>query len=512
MEGSLGFGKQEGPVATWSRPPVLEFGKKIDGKPCLSCTNLSKSIEDEINNISSPAHVKNEDNDDRAVPDIVIHREDQVSSQTSCAALLEEHSDASAIKDIGRDVTLIVEQNKASNSLDEHRGRSPTRTAAKRPILKGIRAILKIDLANDAGCRANNQKGNRCKAGIAKRSIDVAKAILKKLEAGDPDVNHDNLSRQLRSLAELLHCKGNHQKDAPLICRKWEIIIGLRSEPLSTPEPVVPVPDVRHTNILTKTTILTNKFDTSRVCIRTFIPYDPLAQAQICTERFVTGAITQNLTPKEQKTGLIYIYWFPGNFGHIKIGVTTRAVAVRLREWETKCKHKTHLDFPLNEADQELIPHVFRVEKIVQAQLRNSQKKEMRCNGCGKCHKEWFERSKDEAIAAVRYWSTWIRKNPYEQTAGGVWKLRKDQKKDLKTLCQSIPQTKQERSISTSRLRERQERYRRGLSVSPHSHPRANLAEPPRRSQRIAGQQRRKNLMGSEVPDAKEKWTFNLEA
>lgn len=373
------------------------------------------------------------------------------------------------------------------------------------PNLRDLKEKLGIDFDT---CLGKTKTNERCKNRILKKNLAVAERILADLENGHSVDKMGSPSKHLKTLAELLHCKSRHQENAPLLCKEWEIILGLCTEPVPAQESVASRPvKVSQTIPTTKAAIPNIVFDTSRINIRKFVPYDARAQTMKSMESFVEGAVMANLGKQEiEKAGRIYIYWFPGNFGYLKIGVTSRAVEVRLREWENKCSHKTLLDHITTLP----VPHVFRVEKIVQASLRDRRRKEMGCTGCGRCHDEWFEVFKQEAIAEVEKWSGWMRSNPYEELANGEWRLKKGEKANIKTLCQNALSEKQKKSISTSHLKEREERNRR-LSVSPHPHRGSDSAEGLRRSPRLTARQRRKSSAGSEVSEASVTWTLKLE-
>lgn len=118
---------------------------------------------------------------------------------------------------------------------------------------------------------------------------------------------------------------------------------------------------------------------------------------------------------KQDKEGLIYIYWQPGNFGHVKIG-RSKDIAKRLGTWEGKCRKDLELFFPGEEHEHDMQPveHISRVETLVHLELRNRRKK-VKCSDCGHEHIEWFEVSCLVAVDIVRKWMGWIRKKPYKR-------------------------------------------------------------------------------------------------
>ncbi|KAL8940236.1 MAG: hypothetical protein Q9216_002920 [Gyalolechia sp. 2 TL-2023] len=463
MKSSLNSVKGDEPVEVWCHPPVSRFGAKQGQRAGTSCATLPIIQIEQLYDIQTPQQRKERP----------------------------------------------LESGVEATSTSTERGR--TGPELRNIVLRDLRAKLGIDLS-DGTCLATTTKHKRCKNHIAKKNLKAAETILEKVETGDWARNSKHSSKLLKNVAELLHCARSHQPHAPVLFEKWEVILGLRTESMSVEEPAVPLKDVYvpQKSRSTDTTTQDIRFDTSKACIRSFVPYDARAQAMTKMDNFVEGAITAKLGKQEiEKAGHIYIYWFPGNFGHLKIGLTSRPIEKRLREWERKCGHAVHLDFVTSQVNQKQIPHVHRVEKIVQARLRDRRKKEIRCTGCGTCHKEWFEVFKEEAIEEVLTWSAWMRSNPYEELAKGDWRLKKSQKAKVKTLCRSVPSENQKRCVSTSQLKEKEERNRR-LSASPHSHRRTGSEKPPRRSKRLAAQLG-KSSTGSENSNVNIEWTLKLE-
>ncbi|KAL8748470.1 MAG: hypothetical protein Q9199_008185 [Rusavskia elegans] len=109
-----------------------------------------------------------------------------------------------------------------------------------------------------------------------------------------------------------------------------------------------------------------------------------------------------------------------------------------LRDWQKKSGHVPELLFPKTEEDLVPIPHVYRFERIVHAQLQNYRKKELECRKCQECHDEWFESSVPEAIDAVRKWSASIREKPYVKGSKGTWALMESQKDKVEAMCRSV--------------------------------------------------------------------------
>jgi hypothetical protein len=167
-----------------------------------------------------------------------------------------------------------------------------------------------------------------------------------------------------------------------------------------------------------------------------FLPYRPKSYSKISTPDAIRATLTKKLNPSDLKSGFIYLYWFPGNFGYVKIGMTTRSIQIRLEEWIRQCGHDA------SSCGQEVdiwnqlegmqhaaaVPHVKRVETLVHAELRDVRFKEVGCKGpkCGRTHKEWFKVDVEHAKKVVGKWSNWVGGKPYEEPKRGrkKWVLK----------------------------------------------------------------------------------------
>ncbi|EEQ86834.2 uncharacterized protein BDCG_01954 [Blastomyces dermatitidis ER-3] len=82
---------------------------------------------------------------------------------------------------------------------------------------------------------------------------------------------------------------------------------------------------------------------------------------------------------------------------HLKIGMT-KDISKRLQRWEKQCGTKLEVYFPnkmqqMNRGSRTYYPskHIFRVEGLVHAELKEQRKREGNCADCGEAHREWFE-------------------------------------------------------------------------------------------------------------------------
>jgi hypothetical protein len=145
--------------------------------------------------------------------------------------------------------------------------------------------------------------------------------------------------------------------------------------------------------------------------IQKFEPYTPKCHAGKSVSKMLREVLTKPLTKREiEKSGMIYIFWYQGNFGHLKIGLTND-LDKRLRAWE-KCGKPLDVHFPLAEDDKLPVQHIYRVERLIHTELKEHRLKE-ECLACNKTHTEWFRVSNEAAVNAVRKWMGWMRKHPY---------------------------------------------------------------------------------------------------
>ena len=356
-------------------------------------------------------------------------------------------------------------------------------------------------------CVAITLKRVRCTNPTSRPRWEEACAILDYLVSLSPYYDAKKYAEGLDRLACLVLCKHKHQDRATALVEAWKDSFSCSVQ--ATKDLCLPT-----TNVLSHTStagledlsgasalldlsmkynldfLRLNTRQETRTMIRGFVPYQARELDKVNTGASIEAAIKRDLLKSEMiKDGFIYIYWFPGNFGHLKIGHTGRAVEERLQEWKIQCGHDPILVYPISEGDRQRVPHVFRVEAIVQAELRKYRRKEVKCKGCHKAHIEWFEQSPSAAITSVRKWSAWIRKEPYETTG----RLKDKFKQDLRILSKIVPDA-QVRGGSPQSLKPeiRRSREMSGSRLRPHSE------QPRRRSSRVADRNRRPSLVEGE--------------
>lgn len=179
--------------------------------------------------------------------------------------------------------------------------------------------------------------------------------------------------------------------------------------------------------------------------IQEFKPYSAKNSTRNLSEELVR-LLLKPLQPSDLKhEGSIYVFWQQPNFGHLKIG-RSGDVRRRLKEWFKQCKKDISIHFPDsgNDGHDDLldlakVPHICRVEALVHMELMEYRRIEVKCPGCSKTHKEWFEISPDSAVQVVRKWMAWMRTQPYtKRVVGGQeqWLLKGEEMERLTELSQ----------------------------------------------------------------------------
>ncbi|KAM5352203.1 hypothetical protein ACJ41O_004926 [Fusarium nematophilum] len=138
----------------------------------------------------------------------------------------------------------------------------------------------------------------------------------------------------------------------------------------------------------------------------------------------IRALLLRPLLEKEKPSdGQIYIYTFPSEYRaaapYLKIGFA-QDVAARMARWKNQCGYSPQV---LGQLKAE---NYAKVEKLVHAQFLNQRKREMGCPTCGVWHKEWFSVSSMEALKIVGLWTSWTRREPYDE-AGRLkekWRAR----------------------------------------------------------------------------------------
>jgi T5orf172 domain len=309
-------------------------------------------------------------------------------------------------------------------------------------------------------CRNRSKPGN-CSRKIGeekwKKSTEILESLAGRKLPGEAKTYFDGLEK----FARLVLCR-QHKKWAREEVDHWRSVIVasigypiLSSRIDSSPAPKAPlitptVPKVTAGPEVTtgpETSKTRSEKDTRRLSSRVNINFvlvdtrhPEIGQFEKCYSEkkaqkiSVRAALTRSLTSRELKPGYIYIYWYPGNFGYLKIGVTTKTIAERLKTWETRCKRKPLCVYPKKEEEKEKwTSHIYRVEALVKAELKHHQRKG-RCVNCGTEHQEWFEIPKESALSVVEKWRSWMVEKPRYVQTRQAWILNDISENELRLI------------------------------------------------------------------------------
>ena len=188
----------------------------------------------------------------------------------------------------------------------------------------------------------------------------------------------------------------------------------------------------------------------NRPTVRKLAPYTKRPPISLAPEILICETIIKPLTKPEmgiawtksssgtwtqQKSheGWIYIYQLSNEVNTVKIGITQVSIEGRLDSWTEQCGHKPQIRYPSTASEREPVPHIYRLEALVQAELAAHRLEEVGCP-CGRTHIEWFEESLTKARKVVAKWSAWMRTNPYEMVEPKHWHLSPQYIPDLAEL------------------------------------------------------------------------------
>ncbi|KAH1365460.1 hypothetical protein KXX14_006095 [Aspergillus fumigatus] len=321
--------------------------------------------------------------------------------------------------------------------------KAPPSSEAGNSTLKSLCSIIPLDIRerlreDDQRCPAQTVKGVRCKV-RHRANVPIIVQYLDSLTTIKPS----EVLQCLKNLSKVALCPLAHQRVARRELDAWKTDIDKLCDIQQDQEHVA-----SHTNY--RLFALANWINTlsggesfsERVeaaspptsqesipsnilqvftLIQKFAPYVPKACAGLSVSEALEKLLLKPLMKSEiERVGSVYVYWQPGNFGHLKIGFSND-ISKRVKEWSTKCRKPMEVYFPKRGSDEEhlQVSHVCRVEKLVHTELKNYRRIEEKCPGCGGNHIEWFEVSRQLAIAVVRKWTAWMQTSPYEERSCG---------------------------------------------------------------------------------------------
>ena len=141
--------------------------------------------------------------------------------------------------------------------------------------------------------------------------------------------------------------------------------------------------------------------------------FKPFPQTRQNLADIIRKVMINNVKVLDTESGLIYIYWIPGNQqipdGLVKIGTTGVTAESRFAMW-ANC----HPDLVRKyHSDSCAVPHARCVERLIHAELRNFRYRQIGCPHCLKNHVELFAVSIKKAIMVTKKWTEWARGLPY---------------------------------------------------------------------------------------------------
>jgi hypothetical protein len=174
--------------------------------------------------------------------------------------------------------------------------------------------------------------------------------------------------------------------------------------------------------------------------IQAFLPYQPYESKSLVLQQAIKRVLQKPITTtQELESKYLYIYWSPGNFGYVKIGVADD-VPTRLRGWEEQCKHDVREHIQHASGERVVVKHAYRVEKLVHTELKEVRFQEKECKGCQGRHIEWFLTSSEHAAQVIRKYSDWMSTSPYQfDRQSSEWRLNEQMEGNkIEELCQPI--------------------------------------------------------------------------
>ena len=159
---------------------------------------------------------------------------------------------------------------------------------------------------------------------------------------------------------------------------------------------------------------------------------------KIAVHELLLKKLMQPMTKEDLQAQYLYVYWYPGNFGLVKIGVT-KNVEERLEQWRKQCRHPIQPALDKGVVSRVKIPNGHRAEQLIHAELRDFRKKEQ-CGQCKRNHIEWFQTSEQHVKRVIRKWTLFFSSaQRYEQKVGGQLDLDVTTKKQIQQFCFPIP-------------------------------------------------------------------------
>ncbi|MCJ1274233.1 hypothetical protein MMC21_002028 [Puttea exsequens] len=311
-------------------------------------------------------------------------------------------------------------------------------------------------------CIANTKEGNRCTRLIKHIDVSEIQRLLTRLSA---PYATERLNSELLPLINLVLCGRSHRKDVRKLAENLsrgasvDNDITVTATAARTVEKQNKWRPKKSRACPTEATLQTPRYNLRgnhkyQTKLPQFTRWQPADSRNLSVLALVAKTMRKPLTRTEEKPGWLYVYWNQSNFGYRKIGYTTVGVAMRLRKWETQCRHRAEQITQSSQREglqemkeEEKVPHVRRLEALVHATLKEDRYCEPCCAACHSCHREWFNVKDPHKIQSViAFWSEWIRREPYEFVEGeGKWMLKAQFEKEVEAMYQRLEKLENER-------------------------------------------------------------------
>ena len=318
-------------------------------------------------------------------------------------------------------------------------------------------------------CIANTKKGLRCTRPMEKTNMLEVQRLITSLSTSS---KVEIFTSDLLSIIGLVLCGQDHRKDIQRIAQDLWPSASKPSKTTSTTtlpprKATAPTPPRHNYDFRPRSRNINSIIVPAR-----FIPWQPEKHRS----RFVSAAVAEtmrrNLCSLDIDDGWLYEYWNESNFGFRKIGYTTKGIAIRLRQWESQCRHPAieitetsqHGEIALEEGK---VPNARRLEHLVHATLKNDRFCEQNCPTCGRRHEEWFLANDPGRIQRVKaFWTAWIRRKPYRFVKSvGEWRLRAKFEREVGEVCRKAEELVRETVQAKLVVRVHPRRNERGNAV-----------------------------------------------
>ncbi|MCJ1485318.1 hypothetical protein MMC06_005492 [Schaereria dolodes] len=260
---------------------------------------------------------------------------------------------------------------------------------------------------------SNNKTLQRCRNKLPSDDHKKIKDTLSQLFSLDISADLGEHIEILNS-ATLLFCVESHRQNAQRRLRRW---VSERYDKLRKDQDESALPKLQTT---TSQAIIATPAQHQEHSVLVFSPFLPKCSGTLNDQEAAIMAMKKHLTPRDQKSGYIYIYCYGSNVKYQKIGATTRSIKKRMQEWEKTCGQHITLIYPAKAEDGKLVKNVFRLEKLVQASLKKYRQEgiHIKPTNCSIKHKEWFCLEHDNYVRiVVQYWISWLNSEPYEKVS-----------------------------------------------------------------------------------------------